>query len=109
MLRQRKANLRGAHRDRSRRFRASLEFPAFGHPGLRLHDTQLQGHGQHLVQHLEPLFVGRYEPVPQESMSPILSLYCGCAAMCLNIPSAIVDRQMLPKHTKRTATGWSGK
>jgi hypothetical protein len=40
-----KAYLLGAHRDRSRRFRASPVFLVFGHPAARLNDTQLYEHG----------------------------------------------------------------
>lgn len=44
-------------------------------------------------------------PVPQESILEILSLYCGCFAKSRNMPSAIVDRHMLPRQTKRTEMG----
>lgn len=38
-------------------------------------------------------------------MRPILPWYCGCFARLWKMPSAMVDRQMLPRQTKSTDTG----
>jgi hypothetical protein len=43
--------------------------------------------------------------VPQESIFPMRPLYCGSLTMCRKMPSAMVERQMLPRQTKRTDTG----
>lgn len=51
---------------------------------------------------------GYHEPVPHESILSILPLNCGCFAKCWKIPSAIVDRQILPRQTNSTDSGWSG-
>lgn len=48
-----------------------------------------------------------FVPVPQESIRAILSLRFGCLARCWKIPSAIGERQMLPRQTKRMDI-WSG-
>lgn len=43
-------------------------------------------------------------PVPHESITPTRSAYGSLRAIDWKMPSAIVDRQMLPRHTKRTLT-----
>lgn len=48
-----------------------------------------------------------YLPVPHESTLDTKPLYGGLPTMDWKTPSAIVDRQMLPRQTKRTDT-WSG-
>lgn len=47
----------------------------------------------------------RVSPVPHESIVPILPFHSGFCARCRKMPSAMVERQMLPKQTKRTDVG----
>jgi len=51
--------------------------------------------------------VSGFSPVPHESIFETRFLYGSFFASDWKTPSAIVDRQMLPRHTKSTET-WSG-
>lgn len=46
--------------------------------------------------------LGKGVPVPHESIFTIRPLYSGFFAIDWKTPSAIVERQMLPRQTKRT-------
>lgn len=96
-----------ARRGCNRLFRALGASPSFGHRDLRRRGRHLEkrekvsmgiGHDRKGTVLLERKGI----PVPQESILEIRPLYSGFLAIDWKTPSAIVERQMLPRQTKRT-------
>jgi len=71
-----------------------------GHPGRHRGDKRLE-----IVRREEEERYIAAVPVPQESMLEIKSPYGPFLASDWKTPSAMVDRQMLPRQTNRTEMG----
>lgn len=63
-----------------------------------------QGYANGLPAGMRQAIVITPLPVPQESTLPMRSLYGGFETIDRKTPSAMVDRQMLPRHTNSTDT-----